>query len=105
MSRAVYIAGNILTGILILLVVFALPYDNTPLDEFNVPEKLRQLRYGLALTVRFSVLLTLVSGALWIFLVLAEYVHRSLQSINVSWEQNVIQMMQLSSAASDSIWL
>ncbi|CAA2142709.1 hypothetical protein [Hyphomicrobium sp. ghe19] len=103
--RTVYIAGNLLAGILILLAVFALPYGKTPLDEFNAPEKLRQLRCGLALTVRFGVLLTLGSGALWIFLVVAEYVHRSLQGTNVSWDQNVIQMMQLSSVASDSIWL
>jgi hypothetical protein len=42
---------------------------------------------------------------LWILLVFTDYVHRSLQDVNVCWGQNVIQMMQFGSAASDQIWL
>ncbi|WP_045834997.1 hypothetical protein [Hyphomicrobium sp. 99] len=80
-SRATYIGANILTVAIVLLAFFLLPDGAAPPQDNFFPEKMRRPCGLLTSIVQFNVVLTVVAGALWLLLVLAEEIHRSLQNV------------------------
>ena len=76
-SGAVYIGGNIVAIGALLFSFFVSPNASAALDEITAPKKHRDLSHVLAMVARSSAVLSLVSGTVWVFTSLADYIGTS----------------------------